>query len=141
MSHDRRYIFLLNMAQKRLQRHIEQQTEQRAGISAAQAGALFILQKQDGALSGELAAALDIAPSAMTGLADRMARAGLIERRTDALDRRINRLWLTDSGRDAAARALAELAPLNKTLSEGFSEEEMAVVSRWLGTVRQRLQA
>jgi DNA-binding MarR family transcriptional regulator len=141
MSHDRRYIFLLNMAQKRLQRHIEQQTEQRAGISAAQAGALFILQKQDGALSGELAAALDIAPSAMTGLADRMARAGLIERRTDTTDRRINRLWLTDSGRDAAARALAELAPLNKTLSEGFSEEEMAVVSRWLGTVRQRLQA
>jgi DNA-binding MarR family transcriptional regulator len=139
MSHDRRYIFLLNMAQKRLQRHIEQQTEQRAGISAAQAGALFILQKQDGALSGELA--LDIAPSAMTGLADRMARAGLIERRTDTTDRRINRLWLTDSGRDAAARALAELAPLNKTLSEGFSEEEMAVVSRWLGTVRQRLQA
>ena len=140
MSHDRRYIFLLNMAQKRLQRHIEQQTEQRAGISAVQAGALFILQKQDGALSGELAAALDIAPSAMTGLADRMARAGLIERRTDTLDRRINRLWLTDNGRAAAARAITELAPLNKTLSEGFSEEEMGVFSRWLGAVQQRFQ-
>ena len=140
MTHDRRYIFLLNMAQKRLQRHIEQQTERRIGISAVQAGALFILQKQDGALSGELAAALDIAPSAMTGLADRMARAGLIERRTDAIDRRINRLWLTDSGREAASRALAELAPLNKTLSEGFSEAEMAVVSRWLAVVQQRFQ-
>ena len=140
MTHDRRYIFLLNMAQKRLQRHIEQQTERRIGISAVQAGALFILQKQDGALSGELAAALDIAPSAMTGLADRMARAGLIERRTDAIDRRINRLWLTDSGREAASRALKELAPLNKTLSEGFSEAEMAVVSRWLAVVQQRFQ-
>ena len=140
MTHDRRYIFLLNTAQKRLQRHIEQQTERRIGISAVQAGALFILQKQDGALSGELAAALDIAPSAMTGLADRMARAGLIERRTDAIDRRINRLWLTDSGREAASRALAELAPLNKTLSEGFSEAEMAVVSRWLAVVQQRFQ-
>lgn len=140
MTHDRRYIFLLNTAQKRLQRHIEQQTERRIGISAVQAGALFILQKQDGALSGELAAALDIAPSAMTGLADRMARAGLIERRTDAIDRRINRLWLTDSGREAASRALKELAPLNKTLSEGFSEAEMAVVSRWLAVVQQRFQ-
>jgi DNA-binding MarR family transcriptional regulator len=140
MTHDRRYIFLLNMAQKRLQRHIEQQTERRIGISAVQAGALFILQKQDGALSGELATALDIAPSAMTGLADRMARAGLIERRTDAIDRRINRLWLTDSGREAASRALKELAPLNKTLSEGFSEAEMAVVSRWLAVVQQRFQ-
>ena len=140
MTHDRRYIFLLNMAQKRLQRHIEQQTEHRAGISAVQAGALFILQKQDGALSGELATALDIAPSAMTGLADRMTRGGLIERRTDAIDRRINRLWLTESGREAASRALAELAPLNKTLSEGFSEAEMAVVSRWLAVVQQRFQ-
>ena len=141
MSHDRRYIYLLNMAQKRLQRYIEQQTEQRAGISAVQAGALFILQKQDGALSGELAAALDIAPSAMTGLADRMARAGLIERRTDTVDRRINRLWLTDDGRAAAAHAIKELTPLNQTLSEGFSEEEMAVVSRWLGAVQQRFQS
>ncbi|WP_409276586.1 MarR family winged helix-turn-helix transcriptional regulator [Pseudomonas defluvii] len=140
MSHDRRYIFLLNTAQKSLRRHMEQYVERRNGISMVQAGALFVLLKQDGALSGDLASALDIAPSAMTGLADRMLRAGLIERRTDPTDKRINRLWLTEQGREAAACAQAELGPLNSTLSDGFSEVEMAVVSRWLTAVQQRFR-
>lgn len=138
MSYDRRYVLLLSNAQKRLRRHLEQRAEQQAGISLVQAGALFALLKQDGALSTEVASQLDIAPSAMTGLADRMVRAGLLERRVDAQDRRINRLWLTDHGRELAAIAQGELAPLNQTLGEGFSAEEMQVVSRWLTAVAQR---
>lgn len=138
MSHDRRYVLLLNTAQKRLRRHLEQHAEQRAGISVVQAGALFALLKQDGALSTEVASQLDIAPSAMTGLADRMVRAGLLERRVDAQDKRINRLWLTDHGREVAAIAHGGLAPLNHTLGEGFSAEEMQVVSRWLTAVAER---
>jgi len=138
MSHDRRYVLLLNTAQKRLRRHLEQNAEQRAGISVVQAGALFALLKQDGALSTEVASQLDIAPSAMTGLADRMVRADLLERRVDEQDKRINRLWLTDHGREVAALAQGELAPLNQTLGEGFSAEEMQVVSRWLTAVAER---
>ncbi|MDD0975047.1 MarR family winged helix-turn-helix transcriptional regulator [Pseudomonas fontis] len=138
MESDRRYVYLLNTAQKRLHRHLEQHAERHAGISVVQAGALFALVRQDGALSGELAATLDIAPSAMTGLADRMLRAGLIERRVDALDKRINRLWLTERGRAAATTAQHELAPLNRKLSEGFTEDEMHVVARWLSAVGQR---
>lgn len=140
MAVERRYVWLLNRAQKRLHRHLEQRAEQQAGISVVQAGALFALQRQDGALSSELAEQLDIAPSAMTGLADRMLRAGLLERRADEQDRRINRLWLTALGRDTGERARAELAPLNQTLAEGFSDAEMQVVSRWLTAVTQRFE-
>ncbi len=140
MAVERRYVWLLNRAQKRLHRHLEQRAEQQAGISVVQAGALFALQRQDGALSSELAEQLDIAPSAMTGLADRMLRAGLLERRADEQDRRINRLWLTALGRDTGERARAELAPLNQTLAEGFSDAEMQVVSRWLTALTQRFE-
>ncbi|MDU9389677.1 MarR family winged helix-turn-helix transcriptional regulator [Pseudomonas sp. zfem002] len=138
MSHDRRYVLLLSNAQKRLRRHLEARAEAQAGISLVQAGALFALLRQDGALSTEVASQLDIAPSAMTGLADRMLRAGLLERRVDAQDKRINRLWLTAHGREVAVLAQGELAPLNQTLAEGFSSEEMQVVSRWLTAVAQR---
>ncbi|MDE1164750.1 MAG: MarR family winged helix-turn-helix transcriptional regulator [Pseudomonas sp.] len=136
--HDPRYVFLLNVAQRRIQRHIERLAEHRAGVSAVQAGALFALSRQDGALSGDLAAALDIAPSAMTGLADRMIKAGLILRRTDQQDKRINRLWLTALGRETALAAKAELAALNAVVTEGFSEAEMSTVSRWLETMGKR---
>lgn len=138
MEPDRRYMYLLDTAQRRLRRNLEQRAESRAGISVVQAGALFALLRQDGALSSELASQLDIAPSAMTGLADRMVRGGLLERRSDEHDRRINRLWLTALGREVARTAQAELAPLNHSLTEGFSDDEMKVVSRWLAAVAAR---
>lgn len=138
MGHDRRYMYLLTTAQKRLRRRLEQQAESRAGISVVQAAALFALLRQDGALSTELASQLDIAPSAMTGLADRMLRGGLLERRVDEQDRRINRIWLTAHGREVALTAQGELGPLNQSLTEGFSDDEMAVVSRWLAAVAER---
>ncbi len=138
MEHDRRYMYLLSTAQKRLRRRLEQQAESRAGISVVQAGALFALLRQDGMLSTELASQLDIAPSAMTGLADRMLRGDLVQRRVDEQDKRINRLWLTTHGREVALTAQRELGPLNKSLTQGFSEAEMAVVSRWLKAVAER---
>ncbi|MCV4340571.1 MarR family winged helix-turn-helix transcriptional regulator [Pseudomonas capsici] len=140
MAHDRRYVYLLNAAQKSLSRYIERHISNRAGISATQAGALFVLNGQDGALSGEVALALDIAPSAMTGLADRMVKSGLIERRVDEHDKRSYRLWLTEAGRTAILQASGELAPLNEKLTQAFSDEEMEVVSRWLAAVRDRSQ-
>ena len=140
MEHDRRYMYLLSTAQKRLRRRLEQQAESRAGISVVQAGALFALLRQDGLLSTELASQLDIAPSAMTGLADRMLRGGLVERRVDERDKRINRLWLSAHGREVALTAQGELAPLNQSLTQGFSDAEMAVVSRWLKAVAERFE-
>ena len=140
MEHDRRYMYLLSTAQKRLRRRLEQQAESRAGISVVQAGALFALLRQDGLLSTELASQLDIAPSAMTGLADRMLRGGLVERRVDERDKRINRLWLSAHGREVALTAQGELGPLNQSLTQGFSDAEMAVVSRWLKAVAERFE-
>lgn len=140
MTYDRRYIYLLNTAQKHLSRHIERHVSNTAGISATQAGALFVIRAQDGALSGEVASALDIAPSAMTGLADRMVKSGLIDRRVNDQDKRSYRLWLTEAGQEAARLATTELAPLNATLTQGFTDKELEVVSRWLTAVRQRCQ-
>ena len=140
MKHDRRYIYLLNSAQKSLSRHIERHVSNTAGISATQAGALFVIRAQDGALSGEVASALDIAPSAMTGLADRMVKSGLIDRRVDGQDKRSYRLWLTQAGLEAALLATTKLGQLNATLTEEFTDKELEVVSRWLTAVRQRCQ-
>jgi DNA-binding MarR family transcriptional regulator len=98
---DRRLIFLLNAGQRRVQRWIEAKMAAKGGLTAAQSGALFFLGEKDGALIGEAADALDLAPSAMTGLIDRMARADLVERRADPKDGRAMRLQLTDKGRAA----------------------------------------
>lgn len=136
---DRRLVFLLAAGHRRVQRWIETRLAEGEGLTAAQSGVLFHLGGADGALIGETAEALDLAPSAMTGLIDRMARAGLVERRPDERDGRALRLHLTDRGRAARAAAKAELAPLNARLTQGFTDEEIAIVARWLASLQSNL--
>ncbi|WP_428311371.1 MarR family winged helix-turn-helix transcriptional regulator [Hydrocarboniphaga sp.] len=135
---DRRLFFLLNVGQRRVNRWIESRFGAEGGASAAQAGALFYLAKNDGALIGEIAEALDLAPSAMTGLADRMSKGGLIERRRAEHDGRSMHLHLTDAGRDKLQAARRGLEQINAKISEGFSEAEMEVVARWLASLQTR---
>jgi hypothetical protein len=50
-----RLVFLLNVAQRRLQRWMAAQTDA-SGVTAAQSGLLFVLGQRDGVLMGEAAA-------------------------------------------------------------------------------------
>jgi len=134
---DRRLIFLLNVAQRRLQRFIAAQARE-GGVTSAQSGLLFVLGRRDGALMGEAGAALDLGMPGISGLAERMVEAGLIEKRADPEDGRAWRLWLTAAGRKALARTKAGVAELNARLTQGFSDAEIEIVSRWLTSVQSK---
>ena len=125
------------MAQRRLQRFLATQT-QGDGATAAQSGLLFVLGKRDGALMGEVGAALDLGMPGISGLAERMCEAGLIEKRADPRDGRASRLWLTPAGRKALARTKANVAALNARLTEGFTDAEIDIVARWLNHVQRK---
>lgn len=131
-AHDRRLYFLLNVGQRRVQRWIDTRSAEHAGVSAAQAGVLFYLMRHEHALVGEVGAALQLSPSSMTGLANRMMSAGLLERRADENDGRATRLSITAAGQAVIGQARVVLGDLNDKLHDGFSEEELAVVARWL---------
>lgn len=128
---DRRLVFLLNVAQRRLQRWVAARTE-KSGVTATQSGLLFILGQRDGVLMGEAGTALDLGPPGISGLVDRMTAAGLIKRRADPEDGRAWRLWLTPAGRAALLQSKSGLSEINARLTEGFTEAEIDIVARWL---------
>jgi DNA-binding MarR family transcriptional regulator len=128
---EHRLVFLLNVAQRRLQRWIAAQNQQ-SGVTAVQSGLLFVLGLRDGVLMGEAGAALDLGPPGISGLVDRMTAANLIRRRADPDDGRAWRLWLTPAGRAALAQSKAGLAEINARLTDGFTDAEIDVVARWL---------
>ena len=132
---DRRLIFLLNVAQRRVQRFVAAQSPS-GRVTAAQSGLLFVLGRRDGVLMGEAGAALDLGPPGISGLVDRMTAANLIKRRPDADDGRAWRLWLTPAGRAALARSKTGLSEVNARLTAGFSEAEIDVVARWLTSLQ-----
>lgn len=132
-----RLVYLMNVGQRRLQR-FSQARAATGGVTAAQAGLLFYLGTHDGALMSEAAAALDLGAPGMSGLADRTEKAGLIERRADDADRRVSRLWLTDSGRLARQCSKSRMKDLNEILTDGFTEAEIDVVARWLTSLQTK---
>jgi DNA-binding MarR family transcriptional regulator len=125
-----RLVYLLSVAQRRVQRALTASSAD--AVPPAQAGLLFVLGKQDGALMGEAGAALDLGPAGISGLVDRMAAAGLVERRADPDDARALRIFLTAKGRKALVRAKDIAHETNARLMEGFSAQEIDIVARWL---------
>lgn len=131
-----RLIYLLSVAQRRLQRWMAAQPE--SEVTPAQAGLLFILGKQDGILMGEAGAALDLGPAGISGLVDRMAAVRLVERRADREDGRASRVWLTAKGRTALTQAKAAAAEVNAALTDGFTAAEIDIVARWLTSIQTK---
>jgi DNA-binding MarR family transcriptional regulator len=131
-----RLVYLLSVAQRRLQRWMAAQPD--SEVTPSQAGLLFILDKQDGISMGEAGAALDLGPAGISGLVDRMDALRLIERRADREDGRAWRVWLMPKGRSAAARAKVAAAEVNAALADGFSSAEIDVVARWLTSIQDK---
>lgn len=101
------------------------------GLTGTQAGALYCFG-DDGLLVGELAATLDLAQSAASGLAQRLEEAGLVERHDEAGDGRAARLKLTPSGRRKRDEAARRTVAANSHLLQGFTDNEIDTVVRWL---------
>jgi DNA-binding MarR family transcriptional regulator len=66
-----------------------------SGLTRAQWQVLAMLRVQEGVNQAALAEALDLEPITIGRLIDRMEEAGWVERRPDAADRRVHRLYIT----------------------------------------------
>lgn len=75
------------------------------GLTLTQLRVLFVLRAENGASAGILAELLNVTPSTLTRLIDRLARHGLVRRESDDGDRRLVRHHLSASG----ARTVEEL--------------------------------
>ncbi len=133
---DHRLIYLLNVAQRRVQRALVSRSPD--SVPPAQAGLLFVLGRQDGVLMNEAGTALDLGPAGISGLVDRMTAAGLVERRADVSDARASRIFLTQKGRKTLLRAKEVAHETNARLMEGFSTREIDIIARWLSEIRTK---
>ena len=78
-------------------------------LKPAYIGTLMSLWNEDGLKVIELGRRAGLEPSTMTGLMDRMERDGLVKRVPDPEDRRVLKIYLTESGhaiQDTVARAV-----------------------------------
>src|SRR5437870_13241992 len=94
------------------------------GVTPVQYALLKVLWEQDHQSGAELGERLVLDSATMTGLLDRLEDAGLIKRQADATDRRMNRIVLTDRGRDLQEPLDREMDQVNQDFLSGFSPED-----------------
>jgi DNA-binding MarR family transcriptional regulator len=109
------------------------------GVTRSQWRVLARLGRNDGARQVDLADALDIEPITLARLVDRLADAGLVERRPDKTDRRAWNVHLTDRAEPVIARLQALGAQFHADALAGVGDEEKEAVRRVLARVRENL--
>jgi DNA-binding MarR family transcriptional regulator len=94
----RQLIAQLVESSRLLRNYIDHRAKGR-GTTRAQWIVLFRLRQQEGLSQVDLAEVLELQPISLVRLLDRLVEHGLLERRHDPRDRRANRLFLTQPGR------------------------------------------
>lgn len=102
-------------AKRRLQPH---------GVTPVQYAVLNVLWEQDAQSGAALGERLQLDSATMTGVLDRLVSAGLVERRADPLDRRVNRVVLTDHGRSLQQPLDREMDALNAEIFGRLGDED-----------------
>ncbi|WP_121257459.1 MarR family winged helix-turn-helix transcriptional regulator [Nocardioides ferulae] len=109
-----------------------QAVARRAGLGESEMRLLDRLGPGAAPGPAELARALELTTPAVTGVVDRLAARGHVERRAHPADRRRVEVHLTDSGRAEVLGHLAPMLEAMRRLEDDFDEAELAVVERYL---------
>ena len=111
-------------------------------VSDTQFNALVVLKTAGHPLTQrEMVERLLVDKSDLTGLVDRMEKAGLVTRKSDADDRRCNAVALTAKGRAELARTEPDyIALVTRTMSI-FTPEEIAKLTRLMLKLHDALDA
>jgi DNA-binding MarR family transcriptional regulator len=99
------------------------------------------LQRCQGVSQSELADSLDLARITVARLIDKLTDAGLVERRGDARDRRIHRLYLTTKAEPALEKLAVVGESLMRTAFDGIDEPTMEVLKMGLDLMKANLKA
>jgi MarR family transcriptional regulator, organic hydroperoxide resistance regulator len=112
----------------------------RGELTVPQAAVMHIVVGRPGISLKDLSREVSLAHSTVSGIADRLEKRGLIERRTDPADGRISRIYPTGPVTEWVRDKLPTLAsePLAKALS-GASAADRAAIEQALRRLRELL--
>lgn len=103
--------------------------------------ALAILDREDGVSQATLASHLDIEPSSVGRLVERMEKRGLVRRERDQRDRRIVRVYINDQARPLLEDLEKVSDDVRKIAVSGLSVTDQKHLVRLLGKIKDNLKS
>ncbi|HOB15232.1 MAG TPA: MarR family transcriptional regulator [Novosphingobium sp.] len=124
-----RLFFRLQRVAHRLRKRADQAMFEGGGITVAQAAALGIIARSDGATQRHVARALDINESAVTTMVLRLEALGLVTRQRSTADSRAMVLRLTPDGTIALDKARNAFDAINAAIDAQFNDRTSAALA------------
>lgn len=130
--------FLLNDTARLYRRAFNARTRD-SGITALQWRLITYLRRHEGIRQGPLADLIEVEPITLSRMIDRLAEAGLVERRADPTDRRAWQLHLTLRANELLSGVRQIADTLTDEAVEGLSEDERDQLIALVERVRSNL--
>lgn len=127
----------LQQAHSALFRAADKVLRAKQGLTASQQAILFLLKSKGPMPSTDIASALSMGNSSVTGLVDRMIAKGFVSRCTSQSDGRVTLISLEDQGAALCDAALPMVSNINGALLAPFSEPEQQTIKAFLDHVRE----
>ena len=122
-----------------LRNYIDHRAKTR-GTTRAQWIVLFRLREQEGLSQVDLADVLELQPISLVRLLDRLVEHELLERRHDPKDRRANRLFLTERGRQLVDDLDSLRDAIATDVLQGVPDEAIETSLGTLRDIKERIK-
>jgi MarR family transcriptional regulator, transcriptional regulator for hemolysin len=126
--------FIVNSTAKAFQKALDLELRKNVGVTLSQWRIVAILVLQPGLTQKEIADKVGIEGATLVPAIDKMEKDGLLKRKPDSKDRRVNRIYLTPKA-DSLWNAMTECALLiRKVSTKDIPEDQLKTT---LGTLRK----
>lgn len=112
----------------------------KAGIHAGQDALLYYLSVSDGQTMSELVEKLCVQHATISNMIDRMVSSGMVIKEKDGIDKRISRVYLTETGRQSVHQVATVWRTLEALTIKGLSTDEVETLCGLLQKVMVNLK-
>lgn len=110
-------------------------------MTRAQYRVLMSLAHREGSTQSDLAERLDVERITLCRMVDRLAEAGMVERRADPNDRRVWRLYLTENAAPVAKDMTKLANEMEENMLQPLTAEQRETLTHLLTIVRDHMHA
>lgn len=128
-------VFLLAKAYQKAHGNLKKRLHPH-GLTPIQNLILEVLRQEDGLTAGDIGKRLVLDNATLSGVLDRLADRGWIEKRTDLKDKRLLRVYLTSKAKASKGQLRQERDQANEEILQSLSIEEKVLFKRLLKDVQ-----
>jgi len=132
--------YLLRQAQVAMRHALDRELSE-IGLTLPQFSVLTMVSAYDSPSSADIARLSMLSPQTVNLVVQKLEGRGLISRSRHPEHGRILRLSMTDTGKAELVRARQIVRPIERSMTDGLSRDDEAIVRQWLVDVGRRFSS